>query len=280
MAVEAVLLGTAQDGGVPHAGCDCPVCSRAWEDPDRRKLVASLGIIDRESGKAWLIDATPHFPEQLHMLASLAPECELAGIILTHAHIGHYAGLIHLGKEVLNVKGVALYASQRMLHFLQENAPWADLVANGNLQPRVIKPHYKVRLGEKLLLVGYQVPHRDEHSDTLAFLLEGLTQRLFYCPDIDSWERWDHRLREFLSGTDVALLDGTFFTARELGENFAKVPHPPVVQTTELLAETECAVYFIHLNHTNPLFLAGPERRWLLSRGFRVGQRGNHWRLS
>lgn len=31
---------------------------------------------------------------------------DLAGILLTHAHTGHYAGLLQLGKEGADLKGV------------------------------------------------------------------------------------------------------------------------------------------------------------------------------
>jgi len=97
MSVEAILLGIAQDGGVPHTGCECANCSRAWTDPSLRRFAACLALIDRANHTSWLIDATPDFREQLHALRRLAPDCPLSGIILTHAHIGHYAGLIHLG---------------------------------------------------------------------------------------------------------------------------------------------------------------------------------------
>ena len=89
MAVEAILLGTAQDGGVPQAGCGCERCRAAQADPARRCLVACLGLVDRAHGQSWLIDATPDFRAQIQALAEFAPDCPLAGIALTHAHVGH-----------------------------------------------------------------------------------------------------------------------------------------------------------------------------------------------
>lgn len=40
-----VVLGSAQDGGFPHAGCYCAQCERARLDPAYGRLVASLGVV-------------------------------------------------------------------------------------------------------------------------------------------------------------------------------------------------------------------------------------------
>src|SRR5215470_536980 len=93
--VEAVVLGVAQDGGVPHLGCRQALCVEARRDPSKRRLVAALGLIDPASGKRFLIDATPDFPAQVELLGGM-PDA----ILLTHAHIGHYLGLAQLGREV------------------------------------------------------------------------------------------------------------------------------------------------------------------------------------
>src|SRR5687767_2430655 len=93
----AVVLGIAQDGGYPQAGCNRPDCIAAWNDQRLRRRVASLGIVDPLSNQRWMIDATPDFPEQLRMLQGnpssapsghLLPRGEgsdfLTGILLTH----------------------------------------------------------------------------------------------------------------------------------------------------------------------------------------------------
>src|SRR5215213_6438416 len=80
-----IVLGIAQDGGYPQAGCTRPDCIAAWRDPRLRQRVASLGIVDPQSGERWIIDATPDFPSQLQSLGGGVP----TGILLTHAHIGH-----------------------------------------------------------------------------------------------------------------------------------------------------------------------------------------------
>jgi len=280
MSVEAVLLGIAQDAGVPQVGCYCANCSRAWADPDSRQFVACLGLVDHTNRQSWLIDATPDFREQLHALHNLAPDCALAGIVLTHAHTGHYAGLIHLGREAMNARGLPVYATPCLANFLHDNAPWSQLVALRNIELRLLTPGTDTQLSSDLHLTPVLVPHRDELSDTLALIVHGPARRLFYCPDIDVWDRWDHNLRDFVAGMDVALLDATFFSADELaGRDSSEIPHPLATYTAEQLAGVDCDLRLIHLNHTNPLLAPGPERDWLAARGISVGTFGERWVL-
>jgi len=280
MTVEAILLGTAQDGGVPQAGCHCAHCGPARADRSRRKLVACLGLVDHAARQSWLIDATPDFREQLHALYSLAPHCPLAGIVLTHAHVGHYAGLIHLGREAWSTRDLPVYASPRMANFLRHNAPWSQLVALGNIRLRLLTLGEETQLSPNLHLTPLPVPHRDEFSDTLAFAVHGPTRRLFYYPDIDAWDRWEHDLRSFVAGMDVALLDATFFSADELpGRDLSQIPHPLATDTAQRLAGVDCDVRLIHLNHSNPLHRSGPERDWVEARGIGVGAFGQRWWL-
>jgi len=236
--------------------------------------------VDRAAGQSWLIDATPDFREQVHALQQRAPGCPLAGIALTHAHTGHYTGLIHLGREAWDRRDLPLYLSARMATFLQDNAPWSQLVAQGNIALRRLVPGEAIALSPRLALTPLAVPHRDEWSDTLAFLVQGPARKLFYCPDVDAWERWDRDLRRFLSGVEIALLDGTFFEAGELpGRDLDEIPHPLATDTARRLAGVACDVRLIHLNHSNPLLEPGPERAWLAAQGIGVGTFGDRWVL-
>ena len=291
---EAILLGAAQDGGVPQAGCACAHCQSARSDAAQRQWAACLGLVDRASRQSWLIDATPDFRPQLDALQDFAgsselapsgssgygPDCPLAGILLTHAHIGHYAGLIHLGREAWNTRELPVYASASMAAFLCNHAPWSQLVSLGNVALRPLAPGQAVALSPRLRVTPIPVPHRDELSDTLAFVVEGPRRRLFYCPDIDAWDDWEHDLRAFVGEMDVALLDGTFHGAAEQsGRDLDSIPHPLALDTAGRLAGVACDVRLIHLNHTNPLWRSGPEREWLEAQGLAVGAFGDRWRL-
>ncbi|MGH9318078.1 MAG: MBL fold metallo-hydrolase, partial [Thermoanaerobaculia bacterium] len=182
----ALVLGVAQDGGVPHAGCHQALCEKARRDPAARRLVASLGLLDAEAGKRFLIDATPDFAQQMERLGGL-PD----GILLTHAHIGHYLGLAQLGREVLGARKVPVYATPSMARFLRENGPWKRLVALENIELREIEIGKPVELTPSMRATAIQVPHRDEDSDTVAWLVEGPSRKILWLPDIDKWEKWD-----------------------------------------------------------------------------------------
>jgi pyrroloquinoline quinone biosynthesis protein B len=280
MQTEAILLGTAQDGGLPQAGCSCAHCTLARNAPAHRRWVVSLGLVDHVARRGWLIDATPDFREQVHALHELAPECLLSGILLTHAHMGHYTGLVHLGREAWDTRGLPVYASSRMAAFLRENAPWSQLVALGNVALHLLAPAQELQLSPRLSVTPLPVPHRDEFSDTLAFVVQGPARQLFYCPDIDAWDRWDRDLRPFVAGIDIALLDGTFFSASELrGRELDQIPHPLVPDTARRLSGVDCDVRLIHLNHTNPVHHPGPERDRIAAQGLTVGTVGDRWPL-
>jgi pyrroloquinoline quinone biosynthesis protein B len=278
--IEAILLGAAQDAGLPQAGCTCDRCRRALDNPALRQYVVCLGLIHRESGQAWMIDATPDFREQLALLRRAAPECKLAGILLTHAHMGHYTGLIQLGREAWNTQRMPIHATPRMAAFLMRNQPWQQLAKFGNIALRLSPPGQPIALASGLSATPLAVPHRDEWSDTMAFRIEGPERSLFYCPDIDDWDRWDYPLPRMLAEVDVALLDGAFFSPAEIpGRNIAEIPHPLATDTAQRAAGANCDVRLIHLNHTNPLWDDGPERAWVVERGVGVGATGERWSL-
>ncbi len=278
--VEVLLLGAAQDGGFPQAGCYCVNCMAARQGELPAQAVVSLALIDRVNQRSWLIDATPDLPAQLHRLHEFAPTCPLAGIFLTHAHIGHYTGLIHLGREVMNTQQLPLYATRSLCTYLEQNGPWSQLVRIGNIALHPLALDQSLPINPTCALQPIPVPHRNEYSDTVAFLIHGAHKRLFYCPDIDRWEAWGHDLRPFLKDVDLALLDGTFFSAQELpGRDLRQIPHPLVGDTVERVAGSPCKVYFIHLNHSNPLLRPGPERQWLETQGCAVGLTGFHWKI-
>lgn len=265
-----LVLGVAQDGGCPHAGCTRECCREAWSDPSKGHLVACLAIVDPRTNQRWIIDATPDFPAQLHMLDSIAPPIgeakppALDGILLTHGHIGHYTGLMHLGREVMGAKGVPVFAMPRMREFLSHNGPRDQLVRLDNIAIRALEADTPVALNDRITITPIIVPHRDEYTETVGFKITGTGRSAVYIPDIDKWEKWDRRIEDVLAEVDVAFLDGTFFADGEiLGRSMAEVPHPFVTETMKRLAllpaQQQSKVHFIHLNHTNPALKAGSD---------------------
>lgn len=298
-----VVLGTAQDGGLPHIGCDSGNCAAAKSDPSRRRLVTSLMLCDPRSGKRWLFDCTPDVREELDRARGL-PEKRFAapadpaapaaprpppfdGMFLTHAHMGHYGGLLQLGREAYSVTGVPTYVTPRFAGFLRGNDPWKRMVDDGRLVLRDLVPGdpggaggggASVELAPDLHVDCFRVPHRDEFSDTVGFVIRGPHRSLAYLPDIDKWEKWDawtwaeagagapapslspsqgQRVEALIRAVDYALLDGCFFADGEIpGRSIKDIPHPFIAESVARFAPLPAAerakVFFTHLNHTNP----------------------------
>jgi pyrroloquinoline quinone biosynthesis protein B len=279
--VEVRLLGIAQDAGVPQAGCNCTLCQGARNDYSLRERAVSLAVIDRKANQYWVIDATPDFKDQFGQLLDAVPECSLGGILLTHLHMGHYTGIIHLGEEAANLHLVPLYCTRQMANFLLRNAPWSGLCKSGNVELREISSAEVLVLSDQLRIHPYEVPHRPAEAETLAFGIQGPKRRLFYCPDIDSWKAWDQDLRGIISEYDIALLDGTFYSADEVpGRDISEIPHPTVLETMDILEGVDREMVFIHLNHTNPLLVSEMVRDAVRTRGFQVGFEGQIWDLN
>ena len=264
---EVVLLGTAQDGGRPHPGCWKPCCEGREREP-----VASLGIRGRTGW--WLVDATPDFPAQVASMGEMP-----RGILLTHAHIGHYLGLAWLGREAASTESMPVWCGPRMAEFLRENGPWSQLVELGQIELNAFQPGTVIPLEEGLEVVALQVPHRDEFSGTFAFLVRRPQGgSLLHAPDIDAWDGLEPSLESLAQACDHLLLDGTFFSADELpGRDLADIPHPLVTSTMDLLESVpgRGAVRFIHLNHSNPLLKPGSDAAVsVVERGFGTARTG------
>jgi pyrroloquinoline quinone biosynthesis protein B len=276
------VLGIAQDAGYPQANCYQPHCIRAWEDPALRRLTSSIAVVDTESKNKYLFDATPDIREQLYQLHRAAPDDEftLGGVFLTHAHIGHYTGLMHFGYEASGSSNVPVYAMPRMLEFLSTNGPWDQLVRYQNIRLMPLSDGTSVSFEKSLRVTPLLVPHRDEYSETVGFRIDGPNKSAVFIPDVDKWERWHTNIRDVVRASDYALIDAAFFADGELpGRDMSKILHPFVSESMALLDdltdEEKSRVIFIHMNHTNPLLIDGSEAQAEVERrGFRYAREG------
>jgi pyrroloquinoline quinone biosynthesis protein B len=277
-----VVLGIAQDGGYPQAGCRRPDCVERFEGRARGELVASLAIVDPSSGQRWIVDATPDFPQQLHDLEQFAgpprPRALLLdGVLLTHAHIGHYLGLAHLGREVLGAASVPVYAMPRMRTFLEQNGPWSQLVSLKNIVLTPLEAGQRIALNERISVTPLVVPHRDEFSETVGFVVTGPSRSILWLPDIDKWERWATPVESVVATVDAAFLDATFYSEAELpGRSLEEIPHPTVEETMRRFAAlpARSRIRLVHLNQSNPLLRDKTLRARVEARGFALARQG------
>ena len=275
----AVVLGIAQDGGYPHAGCERRCCADLWKNDSLKKLVSCISVIDPKSGLAWMIDATPDFAKQYHIITK-EHNARLAGIFLTHAHIGHYTGLMHLGREVMGSKNIVVYAMPKMKLFLENNEPWKQLVSLKNIHIIPIEDKKEIILSRHLIIEPFKVPHRDEFSETVGYNIIGPNESLLYIPDIDKWDKWEHDILFWIESTGYALLDGTFYYDGEIpNRNMSEIPHPFIMESMNyfetLLERNQNKIFFIHLNHTNPAIRKNSAAsRNIIKNGFNVARKG------
>lgn len=281
------VLGTAQDAGLPQIGCACDHCRRARREPAFRRPAACFAVVNPTRGTQYLIDATPDLREQVDCLLATGLPGRTAkrpvdGVLLTHAHIGHYTGLMQFGREAASTRELPVHCTPAMEAFLTANAPWSQLVGLGNIAlVPTLADNVPFNLDPDVTVTPLLVPHRNEFADTVGFRLTGPQRSLLYIPDIDRWTAWARDLAAEVAAVDVALLDGTFFAATELGDRpQAEVPHPPVRETMDLLQAltARTRIGFIHLNHSNPLVdPASPAARELTARGFFVAAEGDRY---
>jgi pyrroloquinoline quinone biosynthesis protein B len=280
------VLGTAQDGGYPHIGCQKICCINVYNGKNERKNVVSLGLIDIENQKKWLFDASPDMHTQLATIEQnhLKKEEIIDGIFLTHAHIGHYTGLMYFGREAYGKKDIPVFAMPKMQRFLMNNGPWNQLVSLKNITIRKLRKDSTIVLTHKLKVTPFIVPHRDEFSETVGYKIEGNTKTALFIPDIDKWSKWKKNIIEEVKKVDYAFLDATFLNQYEVKRAVSEVPHPFIEETIQLFKRetlaTKNKIIFIHFNHTNPTIRKKSiERQYIEKLGFRFASEGNNFEL-
>lgn len=277
--VAVVVLGTIQDAGSPQLGCTKDCCKNLFLNPDKDRKVVSLGIVDAINNKSFLIEATPDITQQakaLKTFSSFSSKEMPDGIFLTHAHIGHYTGLMYLGKEAFNADNIPVFAMPRMKMFLKQNGPWSQLVMNKNIALQELFDGKEIELTNDVKITPFTVPHRDEYSETVGYLVTGPHKKLMFIPDIDKWAKWKTDIINAISKVDYAFIDATFFNAEEINNrDISNIPHPFIIESMKLFENLPVAekkkVYFIHFNHTNPVINKNSKQyKQVIQNGFNI----------
>lgn len=285
--ISLVILGTLQDAGSPQVGCNKDCCKALFLNPDKNRRVVSLGLVDAINQKKYLFEATPDFSQQAKALKNQAAFSNTEtpdGIFLTHAHIGHYTGLMYLGKEATNAAGVAVYAMPRMKGFLQQHGPWSQLVNNRNIALMDLVDQNQISLTNRLTVIPFTVPHRDEFSETVGYTIIGPNKKALFIPDIDKWEKWNTNIVDAVAKVDYAFVDGTFYDAAEISNpkdpvarDISTIPHPFIIESMKRFKDLPAAekkkIYFIHFNHTNPVInKSSRQYRQVIQNGFNIAE--------
>ena len=269
------ILGVVQDGGLPHLGSNKLCC----ENYEKRRYVTSIMLINNENNESYLFDASPDINEQLNFMGDRINK-DLKGIFLTHAHIGHYTGLMYFGREALNSKSINVYAMPRMKKFLENNGPWSQLVSLKNISIKEINNNSKFSIDPNVIIQPIEVPHRAEFSETVGYKIYGPNKTALFIPDIDKWYLWETSIVNEIMKVDYALIDATFYNSKEINyRDISEIPHPFVIESMELFDELDTneknKIYFIHLNHTNPLLdKNSDEYKYVTAKGYNIAEEG------
>ena len=269
------ILGVVQDGGMPHLGNNKTCCENIKQD----KYVTSLMLMNNENNESFLFDASPDINKQLNFMGDRIKK-DLKGIFLTHAHIGHYTGLMYFGREALNSKLVNVYAMPRMKKFLEENGPWSQLVSLQNISIIELSNESKISIDSNVIVQPVEVPHRAEFSETVGYKIYGPNKTALFIPDIDKWYLWEKSIVDEIKQVDYAIIDATFYDSKEVNyRDISEIPHPFVTESMDLFDSIDIKeknkIYFIHLNHTNPLINKDSDQYKLVtSKGYNVAEEG------
>lgn len=274
------VLGNVQDAGLPHIGCQHKFCKEKFSEFEEY-FTTSVAVVDPVEKKYILFEASPDIPYQLNYLEKeifnefLLPE----SIFITHAHIGHYTGLMYFGREALGAKNLIIKVLPKMSNFLKTNGPWSQLVDINNIKIQNLSFGSKTNELRNITVTPIQVPHRDEYSETAGFIIEGRNKKALFIPDIDKWEKWDKNLKQLVYEFDYLLLDATFYDSKEINRDISEIPHPLVTETINLLddlsPEHKNKVYFIHMNHTNLMLDPSSElTKLVVNKGFNITRLG------
>jgi len=276
------VLGTLQDGGYPQPGCELTCCSRVIK---KERFVSCLSIIDSMKNKFWLIDITPDFRDQIQIINDKVNRIIPDGIFITHAHSGHYTGLLELGREVMNTMNLPVYVMPKMKLFLERNDPWKQLIKQGNINLIQMEAGLEISLNGELSIYPFLVPHRSEISETIGFKIKGKNSSIIYIPDIDSWEEWEIDIDKLIEDNDILFIDGTFYHEEELeGRDINEIPHPRIKDSMRILegldSSNRSKVYFTHLNHTNNALRDYTyEYKNIIDNGFMIAAEGLKFQL-
>jgi len=283
-----VILGTIQDAGSPQIGCNKECCRNLFENPDNSRQIVSLGLIDLPNNKTYLFEATPDIGQQMKMLTKYEKHSAkeiVDGIFLTHAHIGHYTGLMFLGKEAMDAENTPVYVMPRMKEYLINNGPWSQLVIRKNVKLNEMENERAIQLSENIQVIPFLVPHRDEYSETVGYKIQGQNKSALFIPDIDKWDKWEKNILEEIKKVDYAFLEATFYSGKEINNrDITQIPHPFIIESLEKFKELDKQeknkVIFIHFNHTNPVINQNSdEAKALINQGFRIGKNGDVFEL-
>jgi pyrroloquinoline quinone biosynthesis protein B len=263
------------------------------------------GVAISADGKHWfLLNASPDLARQMESFPPLHPSAfnprgtPIQGVLLTNADLDHTLGLLLL-REGGRLPIYASNGTRKVLTGPVALLPILDSFCGINLSGASFQEEKLRHLDGSACALSYQafeVPGKTPRfADALppAGAGEGIAigyrirdaetgGSLAYVPEIlvvkDS-------LPPLLSGCNLVLFDGTFWSETEMAENginqvtAKQMGHVPIHGDHGSLRALAGVIgptkVYIHINNTNPILLEdSPERRQTIAAGWRIGEDG------
>jgi pyrroloquinoline quinone biosynthesis protein B len=278
------VLGSAAGGGFPQWNCGCSNCDRARRGLSSfRPRTQAQVAVSPAPGTWFLLNASPDLRQQLLHDPEFAPAEHIRGtpisaLILMSADVDAVMGLLHLRE----FQPLRIYATPSVLRVLTEEntlfrclersvppVQWEALPLDRPITIYHSAGETKAALTCKAVPLGGDYPDyvsdslrktlaKEEAVIGLEFVQDG--KRFFYAPSLSGHgDEWKCRAKE----SDLALLDGTFWTDNELidvrgsGKTAREIGHVPLSGPDGLLTQFPPAAkgrrVLIHLNNTNPV---------------------------
>ena len=171
--IDIIFLGTGTSQGVPIIGSDHPVCKSSNVKDKRLRVSVAL----KWDGFFFVIDCGPDFRQQMLNTGTK----KLDGIMYTHEHADHTAGLDDIRPFYFKQGNIDLFLTKRVFYFLSKRFDY--IVDDKNKYPgapsvniKIINKNQKFTLGNKevipieafhgkLPIIGYRI-------DNFAYLTD------------------------------------------------------------------------------------------------------------
>lgn len=292
--VRFLVLGAAAGGGLPQWNCGCSNCRAARDPASGLKPQTQSSLAVSPDGERWLVfNASPDMRAQIEANACLHPQAlrdsPIKGVVVTNGDIDHITGLLTLREK----QAFTLFATAALMETLGQNPVFQVLdpavvrqQAVGLDAPFLPLDGLEIRLfavpGKvPLYLEGADLKLGQETDDTVGVEFRIGDKRAYYIPGCGSMPS---TLAQRLEGADLVFFDGTVFEDDEMiqagvGQKTGRrMGHMPISgEGGSLSALSSLSIgrkVFVHINNTNPIWRAGPERAAVEAEGFEIGHDG------
>jgi phosphoribosyl 1,2-cyclic phosphate phosphodiesterase len=227
--MTVTFLGTGTSQGIPVIGSDHPVCKSA--DPRDNRLRVS--VLVEWGDYRYVIDCGPDFRQQMLREGVEA----INGVLLTHEHSDHTAGIDDIRPFYFRQGNVPFYAHKRVFEALHERFAYIFVTENKYPGAPTIT-EIEISEANSFILGGIQVtPVEVMHADlpVLGFRMGDFT----YLTDVKTITEEEI---EKVTGTKTLVLNALRFE-----------PHTAHLNISEALALVERIkpekTYFTHISH-------------------------------